>query len=560
MHDPEVRKEVLACAMLTKEHHGLGTKRFTRFSSLASLQRAIANLIVLVKEFRHRKAQRRLRSSPMKSRLWNPTVKELEQAIMVIMQAVQEEAFGEELKSQHYVHVSGEESNRERVSREEKRIMKKSALFRLDPFIDGNGILRVGGRLQRARLEYKEKHPVLLPKGHHVSKLIVRHYHSQVHHQGRQITHGAIRQAGYWLVNGNHMVAKELSLCVTCKKLRGPPLEQRMADLPADRIEVTPPFTNVGFDVFGPWSIQTRKTRGGASSSKRWGLVFTCLSSRAVHIETLESMDTSSFICALRRFFAFRGPALLLRCDRGTNFVGGKSELDDAMREMDQHRVAKYVKGQGCEWLFNPPHASHFGGVWERQIGTIRRVLDAMFLELGGSQLTHELLVTLMAEVTAIVNARPITTVPSDTDEPQPLSPAMLLTLKTRPLGPPPGEFVTADLYSRRRWRRVQYLADQFWVRWRREYVQTLQKRSKWNSPRRNLNTGDVVLVKEDGAHRNDWPLGRITEAIKSEDGEVRKAQVELLREGRKTTFLRPIKEFVLLVPVQPDGTQPTVV
>ena len=333
-----------------------------------------------------------------------------------------------------------------------------------------------------------------------------------------------------------------------------------MADLPADRIEVTPPFTNVGFDVFGPWSIQTRKTRGGASSSKRWGLVFTCLSSRAVHIETLESMDTSSFICALRRFFALCGPALLLRCDRGTNFVGGKSELDDAMREMDQHRVAKYVKGQGCEWLFNPPHASHFGGVWERQIGTIRRVLDAMFLELGGSQLTHELLVTLMAEVTAIVNARPITTVPSDTDEPQPLSPAMLLTLKMRPLGPPPGEFVPADLYSCRRWRRVQYLADQFWVRWRREYVQTLQKRSKWNSPRRNLNTGDVVLVKEDGAHRNDWPLGRITEAIKSEDGEVRKAQVELLREGRKTTFLRPIKEFVLLVPVQPDGTQATVV
>ena len=165
-----------------------------------------------------------------------------------------------------------------------------------------------------------------------------------------------------------------------------------------------------------------------------------------------------------------------------------------------------------------------------------------------------------MAEVTAIVNARLITTVPSDTDEPQPLSPAMLLTLKMRPLGPPPGEFVPADLYSRRRWRRVQYLADQFWVRWRREYMQTLQKRSKWNSPRRNLNTGDVVLVKEDGAHRNDWPLGRITEAIKSEDGEVRKAQVELLREGRKTTFLRPIKEFVLLVPVQPDGTQPTVV
>lgn len=332
-----------------------------------------------------------------------------------------------------------------------------------------------------------------------------------------------------------------------------------MADLPAERIEVSPPFTNVGFDVFGPWPIQTRKTRGGIANSKRWGLVFTCLSSRAVHIEILESMDTSSFICALRRFFALRGPASLLRFDRGTNFVGGKSELDDAMREMDQCRLEKYVKDQGCEWLFNPPHASHIGGVWERQIGTIRRVLDAMFLELGGSQLTHELLVTLMAEETAIVNARPITTVPSDTDEPQPLSPAILLTIKTRPLGSPPGEFVPADLYSRRRWRRAQYLADHFWVRWRREYVQTLQGRSKWNSPKRNLSAGDIVLVKEDDAHRNDWPLGRITEAIKSEDGSVRKAEVEMLREGTKKRYLRPIKEFVLLIPVQPSGTQPTV-
>ena len=225
---------------------------------------------------------------------------------------------------------------------------------------------------------------------------------------------------------------------------------------------------------------------------------------------------------------------------------------------MDQRRLERYVKEQGCEWRFNPPYASHFGGAWERQIGTIRRVLDAMFLELGGSQLTHELLVTLMAEVTAIVNGRPITTVLSDTEEPEPLSPSMLLTMKTRPLSPPPGEFLPVDLYSRRRWRRVQYLADQFWLRWRREYMQTLQRRSKWNGSKRNLNAGDIVLVKEDGAHRNNWPLGLISEAIKSEDGAVRKAQVVLWREGKKKTFLRPIKELVLLVPVKADGMQAT--
>ena len=175
-----------------------------------------------------------------------------------------------------------------------------------------------------------------------------------------------------------------------------------MADLPADRTD-----TSVGFDVFGPWSICTRKLRGGAANSKRWGLVFTCLSSRAIHkiIEVLESMDASAFICALRRFFAIRGPASLLRGDRGTNFIGTKSELDDALAELDQQMVEKFVAEQGCEWLFNPPHASHFGGVWERQIGTVRRILDAMFMEIGSSQLSHELLTTLMAEVTGIVNS-----------------------------------------------------------------------------------------------------------------------------------------------------------
>ena len=168
-----------------------------------------------------------------------------------------------------------------------KRALKSSTLCRLDPFIDSNGILRVGGRLRHATLEYGEKHPVLLPKKHHIADLVTRHYHRRVHHQGRQITHGAIRQAGYWLIGGHRTVAKELSRCVTCKKLRGPVLEQRMADLPADRTEVAPPFTNVGFDVFGPWMVHTRKTREGTTNSKRWGLFLTCLTSRAVHIEVL---------------------------------------------------------------------------------------------------------------------------------------------------------------------------------------------------------------------------------------------------------------------------------
>ena len=142
------------------------------------------------------------------------------------------------------------------------------------------------------------------------------------------------------------------------------------------------------------------------------------------------------------------GTALRLRYDRGTNFVSAKTEIDEALADMDKESIAKYLSDQGCEWLFNLPHASHFGGAWEHQIATIRRVLDAMLLELGTRQLTHELLSTLMSEVAAIVNTRPTTAIPSDVDEPQPLTPGMLLTQKTRPLGPLPRSFTAQDLYA----------------------------------------------------------------------------------------------------------------
>ena len=117
-----------------------------------------------------------------------------------------------------------------------------------------------------------------------------------------------------------------------------------MANLPSNRLETSPPFTNFGFDVFGPWEIATRRLRGGAAKTKRWVLVFSCLSSRAIHIELLEMMDASSFICALRRFLAIRGPVKKLRCDQGTNLVGGKSQLDDALLEMDQTQIQQQSK------------------------------------------------------------------------------------------------------------------------------------------------------------------------------------------------------------------------
>ena len=510
-NDPEVKREVVACVTRSQTSQELDTTRFHRFSNWSSVKRAIAGLVRVIKSFKERKQSKK----PVTTRnhLPPPSAAELERASEIVVKAVQREAFPEEFK---VLSSPGET----------KTVPKSSNLLRLDPFLDPNGLLRVGGRLRNSTLEYQEKHPKVLPKGHHVSKLIIRHFHEKVHHQGRQITSGAVREAGYWVIGAHRTISSLIDSCVTCKKLRGATLTQQMANLPSDRLETNPPFTNIGFDVFGPWEIATRRLRGGAANAKHWGLLFTCLSSRAIHIELLETMEASSFICALRRFLAIRGPAKKLRCDQGTNFVGGKTQLDDALSDMDQTRIQRFTAEQGVEWIFNPPHASHFGGAWERQIGTIWRVLDAMLLELGRTQLTHELLVTLMAKVTGIVNSRPIATVPSDVDEPQPLTPAMLLTMKSRPLGPIPGHFVQQDLYARNWWRKAQYLANQFWVRWRKEYLQNLQSRTKWEIRERNLAVGDIVLVKEDNAHRNDWLLGRITEVTPSLDGKVRRAKV----------------------------------
>lgn len=181
-----------------------------------------------------------------------------------------------------------------------------------------------------------------------------------------------------------------------------------MADLPSDRLEPGLPFTNVGVDCFGPWQVVTRKTRGGQACSKRWAVMFTCLTIRAVHIEIVEELSSSAFINALRRFMAVRGPVKLFRSDRGTNFVGSTDNLGINAINVEDSSVKQFLYSQGCTWLFNPPHASPMGGVWERVIGISRRILDSLLKDVPGTGLTHELLSTFLAEVSAIMNARPL--------------------------------------------------------------------------------------------------------------------------------------------------------
>ncbi|XP_068704623.1 uncharacterized protein [Montipora foliosa] len=261
-----------------------------------------------------------------------------------------------------------------------------------------------------------------------------------------------------------------------------------MADLPEDRVRPDrPPITSVGLDFFGPFQVCR-----GRSLVKRYGVNFTCLAIRTVHIEVAFSLDTDSFLLALRRFIARRGQVKEIYSDNGTNFTSGERELRDAISEWNQEKIHNSLLQKNIKWTFSPPYGSHFGGIWERCIRTIRKILRSLLRE----QITeYESLPTLMCEVESILNSRPISAVSSDPCDLEALTPNHLLLLKSEaPL--PPGLFQHKDLLSRRRWRQVQYLADVFWRRWCKEFLPLLQIRQKWVRPRRNLAVEDIVLVE----------------------------------------------------------------
>lgn len=292
-------------------------------------------------------------------------------------------------------------------------------------------------------------------------------------------------------MGAKRLISTIILKCVLCRKLRGRFEEQKMASLRSDRLTVDPPFTHIGLDVFGPWSATARRTRANSAESKRWAVMFTCLCTRAVHIEVVESMSTSSFINALRRFLSIRGPVKNLRSDEGTNFVGACNELQI---NVDDPEIKEYLQDQSCTWTFNAPHSSHMGGVWERMIGLVRNILDGLLLKSPNTRLKHEVLVTLMAEVMAIMNARPLVPVSTDHEAPEVVLPGMLLTQKASPLLAPPGNFELKDLYKAQ-WHQVQGLADCFWKRWKQEYLATLQTRRKWKGEKLNVKEGDIILV-----------------------------------------------------------------
>ena len=418
---------------------------------------------------------------------------------------------------------------------------KVGNLWRLSPFVDSDGVLRVGGRLSQAEETQDFRFPVIVPKQAVITKRLVEWHHKKVEHRGKHSTISELREAGYWVVSASKEAGAVVYNCVRCKWLRGKFAEQKMADLPTSRTTTEPPFTYCGVDFFGYILVKE-----GRKTLKRYGVLFTCFSLRAVHIEVASSLETDAFIQALRRFIARRGEVREIRCDNGSNLGGAENELKAAVAEMDHQKIKAYLTERGADWTVwekNTPAASHMGGVWERQIRTVKGVLTSLIKSCPRA-LDEETLRTFLTEAEGIVNSRPLTVENLLDPESAPLTPNQILTMKSRWVAPPPGVFQEASVYFRKRWRISQHLANAFWSRWRKQYLQLQQTRQKWGQVKRNSQVGDIVLLKEEGVARGHWPIARVTEVHPSADGLVRSVTLQ-----KGTSILkRPIHKTVLLV------------
>ena len=276
-------------------------------------------------------------------------------------------------------------------------------------------------------------------------------------------------------------------------------------------------FRNTGVDFFGPMLVKERR-----SEVKVYGCLFSCMSTRACHLELVDDLSTDHFIMALKRFIARRGRPQSIHSDNGTNFVGAKNELRKCIKLLDEERIQNFCAPKEIEWKFQSPSASHFGGVWERLIQSTKKMLKAIVAD---TIVSKEVLRTALVEAEGILNSRPITHVSNDVGDIEPLTPNHFLLLRAN-LSYEDAEVSDREINSSKMWRQSQALANFFWRRFTKEYLTSLTERKKWKEKKRSLKDGDVVLVAEANQPRGVWPLGRIVSTHPGQDGLVRAVTV----------------------------------
>lgn len=415
------------------------------------------------------------------------------------------------------------------------RPVSSKKLAKLSPYLDSDGVIRVGGRLRNSQLPDRQKHPILLAKSSYLSKLIIRHWHIYSCHSGTRLLMSIVSRQ-FWILSVRRVIGNVIKNCSACVRLAAVNIQPVMADLPKSRVSQCRPFARVGIDFAGPFQMretQLRKTR----IYKVYISVFICMVVKAVHLEVVSDLSTPAFLAALDRFVARRGLPIDIYSDCGTNFVGASKQLRRFMLDASrQHQLTSHLS---CSWHFNPPSAPHFGGLWEAAVKSMKTLLVRT---VGNHTLSFEELNTVACRIEAVLNSRPLIPLSSDPDDLECLSPGHFLTGQPLLAVPEPNVVDTPNnLLSR--WTLLHQCHQAFWRRWSLEYLNGLQIRSKWTSTDAQVKVGDLVVIKDSSSPPLSWRLGRIIELLPGSDSVVRVVKV-LTKQG---TVVRPVIKLVRL-------------
>lgn len=466
---------------------------FTKFSSLIKLQRVFAYCFRFIKN---------VKSSENKI-LGSLTAEEIELSFQFLIKQAQSQDFSSEIT----------------CLQQNKPISNHSKLISLNPFLDSKGIVRLGGRIGKSHAKYDQKFPIILSGKHPLAELIIKREHIRNLHMGTQAILANIRSQ-FWLLSGRNAVKKVLRKCIICFRNNPSTINTLMGELPESRVIVSRPFYHAGVDYAGPFYIKASQLRS-SKTVKTYLCIFVCMTSKAVHLEIVSSLSTHAFLNALKRFFSRRGKSKHLFSDNGTNFVGANRELQALtdMLKKDADILNNTLSQDGVTWHFIPPRSPHFGGLWESCVKSAKYHLKRV---VGESLLTFEELSTIVTQVEACMNSRPICPLSDDPTDLTPLTPGHFL------IGGPLVALPQMDLENTpmNRLSRYQHLTkmiQHFWHRWSAEYLPSLNPRSKWwqdnSTP---LKEGTMVLLKDDVHPPLKWPLGRIVHLHPGTDNVVR--------------------------------------
>lgn len=398
-------------------------------------------------------------------------------------------------------------------------------------------ILRCKGRLGESDLEYEGKYPIILPRNHRFTKLIIEKSHKIAKHSGVRGTLAELRTR-FWVPKGRQMVKAVISRCVICRKFEGKPCRPPpTADLPEFRVRQTAPFTNTGVDFAGPLSIKGT----GNSIEKAYIALFTCCVTRAIHLDLVGDLSAPAFLRCLRRFVSRRGTPAKMVSDNAKTFKAA----DKALKELYNHpEIQADLENRRIVWRFNLERAPWWGGFFERMVGCTKQVLRKT---LGNALMTYDELLTVLVEVEGTLNNRPLT-YSYDEPEAEVLTPSHLIL--GRRLTMLPDNVIEEDDWkeddSKKRFKYLSVKLAHFWLRWQREYLADLREfhKVKRLDKRPILKKGDVVIVDGEGKKRGTWKTAVVESVIRGNDNEVRGAKVRLLVKGKPTLLSRPVQKL----------------